>query len=128
MLLLKNSWRHALINQVETQRIFFTRLYQLAPGFSEHVQPHAQRFVNSLTFMITRMENVDAFQNEMTKIAKRLAQDGAVADQFVVTGETVIRTLKHVNGHLWTKETEEAWFAVYALFCNAFAEVASDEN
>jgi hemoglobin-like flavoprotein len=119
IVLLKNSWRHALINQVEAERIFFTRLYQLAPQFSERLQRHGQRFINSLTFILTKTDHGSAMLAEMTDVAKRLNSHGAEPDHYVVTGECLIRTLKQINGHFWTKETEEAWFAMYGLFCNA---------
>lgn len=127
-LLLKNSWRHALIRQAESERIFFIRLYQVAPHFSERLQLHVQRFINSLTLIITKLDNADDIVLEMYDMARRLTTHGATPDHFVVTGECLIRTLKEVNGHLWTKETEEAWFGVYGLFCSASTEDALSEK
>jgi hemoglobin-like flavoprotein len=117
--LLKNSWRHALLNQPEAERIFFTRLYQLAPQFSERLQRHTQRFLNSLTFIITKIDDTNEMVAEMLSVARRLNSHGAEPDHYVVTGECLIRTLKQINGQFWNKETEEAWFAMYAVFCNA---------
>jgi hemoglobin-like flavoprotein len=127
-LLLKNSWRHALINQAESERIFFTRLYQAAPHFSERLQRHVQRFINSLTFIITKLDHADDIVLEMYDMARRLTAHGATPDHFVITGECLIRTLKEINGQAWTKETEEAWFGVYGLFCSASTESTSKEK
>ncbi len=127
-LLLKTSWRHALINQPESERIFFTRLYQVAPDFSERLQLHVQRFINSLTLIITKLDDVEEMIQEMYEMAKRLNAHGASPDHFVITGECLIRALKEINGKAWTKETEEAWFAVYGLFCSASIEITPAEK
>lgn len=117
-----------LINQPESERIFFTRLYQVAPDFSERLQLHVQRFINSLTLIITKLNYADEIVLEMYDMARRLTAHGATPDQFVITGECLIRTLKEINGQQWTKETEEAWFGVYGLFCSASTEVVPNEK
>jgi hemoglobin-like flavoprotein len=118
-ILLKNSWRLALIKQAEAERFFFTRLYQVSPQHAEKVQRYGQRFINELTFIFTKLERNEDIMIEICQLAKRLSLLGGTPDQYVFTGECFIKALKHVNGNLWNKETEESWFCVYGMFCNS---------
>ena len=119
VVLLKNSWRQALINQPETERFFFTRLYHASPQYAEKLQRHTQKFINELTFIFTKLERSEDMVFEMDQLARRLSLQGGTPDQYVFTGECFIKALKHVNGIFWNKETEESWFCIYGMFCNS---------
>jgi len=124
--LVKETWSYVITKSDEAGELFYSRLFEVAPGvrhlFKGEIKEQAHKLMSMVTYVVTKLEKLDTILGEVRSLAQRHTKYGAKAEHYAVVGECLIYTLKSGLGHRWNKETEEAWLAVYGVLSNAMIE------
>ena len=122
ILLVKNSWCCST-NAEKAGKIFYGRLFEVAPGLRHHFQDdikfQARKLFNMVHLIVTRLDRLDEMMDEFRSLASRHNRYGAEPAHYQVVGECLLWTLEKVVGDKWNDETREAWRAVYEELSNA---------
>ena len=116
ILLVKNSWCCST-NAEKTGKLFYGRLFEVAPGMRHHfrndIKFQARKLFNMVTLIVTKLHKLDEMKDELKSLAHRHIRYGAEPAHYQVVGECLLWTLEKVIGDKWNDETREAWRAVY---------------
>ena len=116
ILLVKNSWCCST-NAEKAGKLFYGRLFEVAPGMRHHfhddIKFQARKLFHMVTLIVTRLHKLDEMMDELKSLARRHHRYGAEPAHYKVVGECLLWTLEKVIGDKWDEETREAWAAVY---------------
>jgi hemoglobin-like flavoprotein len=121
--LVKESWSYVIVKSDEAGEIFYSRLFEVAPGvrhlFKGEVKEQSRKLMSMITYVIAKLDKLDTILDEIKGLATRHNKYGAQKEHYAVVGECLIHTLKTGLGSKWNSETQAAWLAVYGVLANA---------
>jgi hemoglobin-like flavoprotein len=121
--LVKESWSFVIVKSDEAGELFYTRLFEVAPGvkhlFKGEIKEQSRKLMSMITYVIAKLDKLDTILDEVKGLATRHNKYGAKKEHYAVVGECLIYTLKTGLGTRWNPETEAAWVAVYGVLANA---------
>lgn len=133
--LVKESWGFVIVKSDEAGELFYSRLFEVAPGvrhlFKGDVKEQSRKLMSMVTLVVSKLDKLDTIITDIKNLAVRHNKYGAKAEHYAVVGECLIWTLKAGLAERWTKQMEEAWLAVYTVLANAMVEnqrVASENS
>jgi hemoglobin-like flavoprotein len=119
ILLVKNSWSFVVTNSEEAGRLFYNRLFEVAPGvqdmFKSEPKDQARKLMNMVTLIVAKLQKLDEIMFEIKALSQRHGKYGAKPEHYAVVGECLLWTLEQGLGDKWNKETKEAWTKVYGV-------------
>lgn len=124
--LVKESWGYVIVKSDEAGQIFYSRLFEVAPGvrslFKSDVKDQSRKLMSMVTLVVSKLDRLDTLMSELRGLATRHNKYGAKREHYAVVGECLLYTLKTGLADRWTKETEEAWVAAYRTLSGAMIE------
>jgi len=124
--LVKETWGFVIIKSDEAGQLFYSRLFEVAPGvkhlFKGDVKEQSRKLMNMVTYVVAKLDKLDTIVNEIKSLAQRHNKYGAQKDHYAVVGDCLIYTLKTGLGAKWTAEVESAWVAVYKILSDAMIQ------
>ena len=123
ILLVKNSWSYLGIDAEAAGKLFYQRLFEVAPGvrnlFQGDIKFQARKLMNMVTLIVTKLHKLDEIMEEVRSLAVRHNRYGAEPAHYEVVGQCLLWTLEKGLGDKWNDETRDAWTAVYGVLANA---------
>ena len=123
ILLVKNSWSYVVTDTEAAGKLFYQRLFEVAPGvrnlFQGEIKFQARKLMNMVTLIVTKLHKLDEIMDEVKSLAQRHNRYGAEPAHYQVVGECLIWTLEKGLGDKWNEETAQAWIAVYGVLADA---------
>ncbi len=130
--LVKESWNHVIPISEAAGELFYTRLFDVAPGvkhlFKSDSREQARKLMSMITMVVARLDKLDTILEDIKGLAKRHDKYGAKKEHYAVVGECLIWTLSKGLGDKWNKETEDAWIAAYTILSGAMIQTQSFES
>lgn len=124
--LVKETWGFVIVKSDEAGELFYSRLFEVAPGvrhlFKGEVKEQSRKLMSMVTYVIAKLDKLDTILAEIKSLAQRHNKYGAKKEHYAVVGECLIYTLKTGLGERWNEKTEAAWLAVYSILSNAMIE------
>ena len=124
--LVKESWGLVATNPEAAGKLFYGRLFEVAPGvqhmFKGEITEQSRKLMGMLAMIVSKLHKLDTLLDEIKMLAKRHDKYGARPEHYQVVGECLIWTLKRGLGEHWNGETEEAWVAAYTILSGAMIE------
>ena len=124
--LVKESWSLVATNPEAAGKLFYGRLFEVAPGvrhmFKGEITEQSRKLMGMLAMIVSKLHKLDTLIDEIKMLAKRHDKYGAKREHYQVVGECLIWTLNRGLGEHWNKETEEAWVAAYTLLSGAMID------
>jgi hemoglobin-like flavoprotein len=124
--LVKETWGFVIVKSDEAGQLFYSRLFEVAPEvkhmFKGDMKEQARKLMSMVTLIVSKLDKLDTILSEIRSLASRHNRYGTKRDHYAAVGESLIWTLKTGLGDRWTKETEEAWTAVYKILAGAMIE------
>jgi hemoglobin-like flavoprotein len=124
--LVKETWGYVIAKSDEAGELFYSRLFEVAPGvkhlFKGDVKEQSRKLMSMVTYVVTKLDKLDTIVGEIKSLAQRHNKYGAQPEHYAVVGQCLLYTLKTGLGAKWTKETEQAWTAVYQVLAGAMIE------
>lgn len=121
--LVKESWGYVIVKSDEAGQLFYSRLFEVAPGvrhmFKGDIKEQSRKLMNMVTLIVSKLDKLDTIIDDIKSLASRHNKYGAKKEHYAVVGQCLIWTLKTGLGTRWTKQTEEAWLAVYEVLADA---------
>jgi len=130
--LVKNSWKILLPTAQEMGLAFYVRLFetapQLRPLFKTNPRDQAMKLMYMLSYLVNRLDNLQALQEEVVRLAQRHSGYGAKKEHYHFIGDTLMWSLEKNLGKDWTPETKEAWMLTYAFISDLMIGAQAAEN
>jgi hemoglobin-like flavoprotein len=124
--LVKETWGFVIVKSDEAGELFYSRLFEVAPGvrhlFKGDVKEQSRKLMSMVTYVIAKLDKLDTIISEIKSLAQRHNKYGAQKEHYAVVGECLLYTLKSGLGERWTANTEAAWIEVYTILSNAMIE------
>jgi hemoglobin-like flavoprotein len=121
--LVRESWGYVIVKSDEAGQLFYSRLFEVAPGvrhmFKGDIKEQSRKLMNMVTLIVSKLDKLDTIIDDIKSLASRHNNYGAKKEHYAVVGQCLIWTLKTGLGTRWTKQTEEAWLAVYEVLADA---------
>jgi hemoglobin-like flavoprotein len=121
--LVKETWGYVIAKSDEAGELFYTRLFEVAPGvkhlFKGEMKEQSRKLMSMVTYVVTKLDKLDTIVDEIKSLAQRHNKYGAQPEHYAVVGQCLLFTLKTGLGARWNAETEEAWTAVYHVLADA---------
>lgn len=117
--LVRRSFRVIAANHPEMARLYYDRLFQLAPHYrvmfkAERAQMH-RKFMRMLAYMVASLDDRSTLQSTMHALGKRHVDYGVRTEQYDVFGQAFMWSLEKILGPQCTPPTREAWRVTYTL-------------
>lgn len=123
ILLVKNSFSYVVTDAETAGKLFYGRLFEVAPGvrhlFQDEIKFQARKLMNMVTLIVTKLHKLDEIMGEVKSLAHRHNRYGAEPAHYQVVGECLLWTLEKRLGDRWNSETRQAWTAVYGVLADA---------
>jgi hemoglobin-like flavoprotein len=121
--LVKESWSFVIVKSEEAGQLFYSRLFEVAPGvkhmFKGDIKEQSRKLMSMVTYVVAKLDKLDTIIEEIKSLAKRHDKYGAKKEHYAVVGECLIYTLKTGLGERWNAKTEAAWIEVYGILSAA---------
>lgn len=101
-------------------QLFYGRLFGIAPEvrplfIRTSVPEQSKKLLATLTYVITRLDQLDSVVADVETLARRHVQYGVQEHHYVLVGQALLWTLEQGLGDAWTPEVQAAWQACYML-------------
>jgi NAD(P)H-flavin reductase/hemoglobin-like flavoprotein len=85
------------------------------------------RLVYALAKIVSQADNLDELRPFLEGLGRDHRKFGAIAGHFPAVGTSLLATLAHFNGPLWTPELAADWTAAYGLVSQIMIKAAEDD-
>jgi hemoglobin-like flavoprotein len=131
--LIRLSLLKIMSNKVAVGRIFYDRLFVIAPDtralFKEDIDTQSRKLIDSLSLAISSVENPVALTAMLQTLATRHQHYGVTKEHYAKVGEALVYTLETAFGQDLTPQLRAAWIELYgAVSSTMMAAEASLAN
>ncbi|WP_306192198.1 globin family protein [Streptomyces sp. MK5] len=117
--LIRSSFAAVQPHGSQVTAYFYDHLFENHPGvrplFAPHLDEQRDRLWAALGALVSNLENTEALTGMLQNLGRRHAGYGALAEHYPAVGASLIATLRHYAGDVWTPAVEESWTAVYGV-------------
>lgn len=103
--------------ELEAGRIFYQRLFEIAPEtrvlFRNEIDVQAQKLVHMLGIAVGMLNDAPALEIVLQSLGKRHAGYGVRSEHFEKVGEALIWMLEQMCGEDFTPQVRDCWIASY---------------
>ena len=79
--LVKETWSFVIVKSDQAGELFYSRLFEVAPGvrplFKEDISLQAKKLMSMVTYVVTKLDKLDAIIGEIKSLAQRHKKYGA---------------------------------------------------
>jgi hemoglobin-like flavoprotein len=129
--LVQQSWSQVLPVAKQAGLLFYSKLFEAAPGvrhlFKPDISEQANKLVTILGYVVSKLNRMDELLPEVQKLGARHNSYGTQPAHYEVVGQCLIATLKEGLGNSWTPEVQDAWVTAYNTLKNVMI-VAQEED
>lgn len=126
--LLRSSWSKAISDQDALARIFYAKLFALAPEtetlFETDMVSQGRKLVATLTFVIDNIDDPELLHAVAGDLARRHVTYNVTADQYEPVGIALIETLRDLLGTGFDSHVEAAWRDTYVALSTHMVQTA----
>jgi nitric oxide dioxygenase len=114
---IRASWARAAAAPDMAARLFYGRLFRLAPEaralFGPDIESQGRKLLDTLSFVVAHLDDAEPLRHEAAALARRHVGYGVTADQYDTVGDSLLWMLEHILGPAFDETTREAWTAAY---------------
>jgi hemoglobin-like flavoprotein len=109
--------------------LFYRRLFQIDPPlelmFRGDMAEQAKKLMRMLTAAVKGLDRLDQLVPVVRELGRRHATYGVIDAHYDTVGAAFLWTLEKGLGARFTRETREAWVAVYGLLATTMKEAVA---
>ncbi|MEM7471170.1 MAG: globin domain-containing protein [Pseudomonadota bacterium] len=117
--LLRRSWALAVSDRPALSRLFYAKLFQIAPEterlFVSDLTAQGKKLAATLAFIIDNIDDMDTLLPVASDLAIRHVDFNVTPDHYGPVGAALIETLRDLLGAEFDTQTEQAWAATYGV-------------
>lgn len=115
--LVKLSFARVAAQEQEAGRLFYQRLFEIAPEtralFQNDLQAQERKLIQMLGIAVGMLNDPKALDIVLQSLGKRHARYGVQEDHFEQVGEALIWMLEQICGEDFTPQVRRCWIAAY---------------
>ncbi len=127
-MLLRQSWAKATVDKPNLARLFYGRLFAIAPEtealFANDLDAQGRKLVATLDYIIDSLDDPDALLSAAGELAIRHVSYNVSADQYALVGTALLDTLQDILGGEFDEETKSIWAQTYQGLADHMIETA----
>ncbi len=125
---LRVSWSRAVTDPDALARLFYAKLFALAPEtedlFQADMAAQGRKLIATLSFVIDNIDDQQILHAAAGELALRHLDYNVSADQYEPVGIALIETLKDLLGSSFDNQAETAWRETYAALSEHMVRTA----
>ncbi|MGB0854530.1 MAG: globin domain-containing protein [Pikeienuella sp.] len=130
--LIRESWAKAAAAHVDTARLFYGKLFKIAPDtralFKNDLAQQGRKLVATLSFIIDHLADIDTLVPAAQDLAIRHLSYDVKSEHYSAVGESLVWTLRQMLGADFDAATEKAWVDVLGVLEGVMIEAAYPEK
>ncbi|MES2338937.1 MAG: globin domain-containing protein [Pseudomonadota bacterium] len=123
----RDSFVHVLFDPDRASRLFYDRLFELAPAtrdlFTHDIAVQGRVLIESIATIVTGLARFDAMRPTLAALAIRHAGYGVTPDHYPIVGQALLDMMERVCGD-FDMDTRKAWADAYTLISDAMIAAA----
>lgn len=128
--LIRDSFVQMLVDTDRTARVFYDRLFELAPEtralFKNDMAEQGRQLIETLARIVTGLSRLDAILPGLRKLAERHVGYGVENRYYATVGDVLLHVVAVYGGPKTDPATLQAWKVAYALVADAMIEASND--
>ena len=117
--LIRSSWQLAAEEPLKAAISFYDHLFSLSPQlrgfFRSPMSSQTMKFMQTIGYVVNRLENIYEIQNEIPDINYLSQACGLKPKHFVQIKDALLWTIEKRLGTSWNEETRDAWLSCYEI-------------
>ena len=130
--LVQDSWNIVAKDAEGTGKLFYSRLFEIAPEvrplFPEDVTEQSKKLTMMLNYVVVKLHKLGDIINEVKSLAIRHVKYGAKPEHYPVVGAALLWTLEKGLDKGWNPQLAEAWTVCYGTLSGAMIEAVNESN
>ena len=123
------TFAQAMNKKVEVGRIFYERLFAIAPEtkvlFSTDIEEQSRKLMDTLAIAIGNLRDTPALVGMLETLAQRHVAYKVRDEHYDKVGEALLWTLEKVFGGAFTGEVKIAWATLYGIVADVMRKAAA---
>ena len=115
--LIRTSWKAVKPHTAEAGRLFYKKLFAMAPGirhlFASDIHLQANKLMQVLDYVVEHLDRFDGLIPVIRELGKRHKEYGAKPSHYEYVGICLMETLKEYQQQDWNAELNDAWITAY---------------
>ncbi len=128
----QNSWQQVTPAADQVARLFYSRLFELDPGyerlFSGDMKSQGRKLMTMIGTAVSSLTRLETILPALEELAQRHVEYGVEARDYDVVGEALLWTLNEGLGQAFTPEVEEAWTITYTTLAEVMIGSTADQS
>lgn len=128
--LVRDSFVDILFAPEEASRIFYDRLFALAPEtrvlFKDDIDEQGRLLIATLAKIVTGLTAFDAMLPDLRALAIRHVGYGAQMRHYAIIGDALRHLIANFAGSSFDSDVDRAWQGAYALVADVMIEASSE--
>jgi len=128
ILIVKTTWSYVISQPEMTGEMFYEKLFELNPAlramFPTDMEQQVRKLIDMITYMVSRMQNMDGIQKDIDAMAVRHAGYGVQDAHYATVGQALMWVLENRLEAHWDEEARESWTELYALWADSMIRAA----
>jgi NAD(P)H-flavin reductase/hemoglobin-like flavoprotein len=129
---LKESFARVATYGDEVPLFFYSHLFLAHPEtremFPVSMAGQRDKLLHALGRIVSDVSNHDALLPFLRGLGRDHRKFGTVAEHYPAVGASLIATLKHFNGPLWTEDLAQDWTAAYGVIAQVMTDAAAEDE
>jgi NAD(P)H-flavin reductase/hemoglobin-like flavoprotein len=130
---LRASFAHVAMHGDELPLFFYADLFIKHPEvremFPASMAQQRGHLVDALVKIVSQVDNAEALTVFLQGLGRDHRKFGVIAEHYEAVGDSLLTTLQHFSGPMWTPELAADWRAAYELIGSVmYAAARADEN
>ncbi len=124
------DWTRVAAIQEETARLFYGRLFEIAPEvrplFKSNIDEQGKKLMQVLGVAVNSLSNLGAIVPTVQALGKRHVGYGVTEQHYATVGSALLWTLEQGLGAAFTPDHREAWTRVYTTLSEVMITAARE--
>jgi len=128
--LIRDSFVQILLDSDAAARLFYDRLFELAPDtrplFQNDMAEQGRHLISALAKIVTGLSSLDVMLPGLCKLAERHVDYGVEDRHYAVAGNALLHMVTAHGGLAIDSVTVQAWKTAYALLADVMIAASND--
>jgi len=128
--LIRDSFVQILLDSDAAARLFYNRLFELAPDtrplFQNDMAEQGRHLISALAKIVTGLSSLDVMLPGLCKLAERHVDYGVEDRHYAVAGNALLHMVTAHGGLAIDSVTVQAWKTAYALLADVMIAASND--
>lgn len=129
---LKESFARVATYGDEVPLFFYSHLFLAHPEtremFPVSMTGQRDKLLHALGRIVSDVSNHDALLPFLRSLGRDHRKFGTVAEHYPAVGASLIATLRHFNGPLWTEDLANDWTTAYGVIAQVMTDAAAEDE